>query len=153
MRLHDLPVQRRRRKKRLGRGNASGHGTYSGHGIKGQHARAGARIRPGFEGGQTRIFQRLPKRRGFRSLSERTFAVNVGRLERVFPSGAHVDLRALLAAGLVSADVRLAKILGDGALTKSLTVALPVSAKAREKIEHAGGTVETVPVRGNKGLG
>lgn len=146
MRLSDLPVRRRRGKKRLGRGNASGHGKTSGRGTKGQHARAGARIRSGFEGGQTRIFQRLPKRRGFRSAAKRNFAVNVGRLEREFPQGARVDLTALQAVGLVPANVRLAKVLGDGVLTKSFTVVVPVSAQAREKIEHAGGTVEAASV-------
>lgn len=141
MQLHNLPVKGRRHKKRLGRGNASGRGTYSTRGIKGQRARAGARIRPGFEGGQTPIFSRLPKRRGFRSVSPRATAVNVGALESVFPAGTTVTLPLLWKNGLVADGVRHVKILGDGELTKSLTVKLPTSESAKAKIEKAGGTV------------
>lgn len=141
MRLDRLAVQGRRRKKRLGRGNASGRGTYSGRGIKGQKARAGARIRAGFEGGQTPVFQRLPKRRGFRAESPRPFPVNVRLLEKAFPSGAKVNLATLQKAQLISPGTRRVKILGDGDLTKSLTVHLPTSEGAKEKIEKAGGTV------------
>lgn len=144
MQLHELRVRGRRPKKRLGRGNASGLGTYSGRGIKGQHARAGARIRAGFEGGQTPIFQRLPKRRGFRSRNVKNVAVNVSELERVFPAGTTIDRATLQRAGVIAPTHRAIKILGGGTLTKTLTVRLPVSASAREKIEKAGGSVVDV---------
>lgn len=142
MRLHELPVGGRRRKKRRGRGNASGRGTYSGRGIKGQKARAGARIRTGFEGGQTRLFQRLPKRRGGEARSPRSLPVSIELLERSFPAGAVVNIATLKKSGLVPAHERKVKILGEGTLTKALTVLLPASASAKKKIEEAGGRVE-----------
>lgn len=153
MRLHEFALTGRRRKKRLGRGNASGRGTYSGRGVKGQKARAGARIRSGFEGGQTPVFQRLPKRRGFRSLRPRPFPVNVRLLEASFPAGALVDIRAVRNAGLVPPGALVVKILGDGELTKPLTVKLPVSKEAKAKIENAGGTVVEATGRRSQAVG
>lgn len=141
MQAHQLHVHRKRRK-RLGRGISSRRGTYSTRGVKGQKARAGARIRPGFEGGQTPLYARLPKRRGFRSRGPKAAVVSVAALERAFPTGATVTHAALVEAGLVSSGSPLVKILGDGELTKVLTIKqLAVSASAKEKIEKAGGRV------------
>jgi large subunit ribosomal protein L15 len=145
------PAQERRERKRVGRGLGSGKGRYSGRGIKGQKSRAGSnKMRPGFEGGQMPIYMRVGKQRGstskdampmgpFRTV---TYAVNVRDLERRFEAGADVTVDALVAAGLVKDSRRDVKILGQGELTKKLTVsAHKFSKSAREKIERAGGTV------------
>ena len=145
------PAQPRKARKRVGRGLGSGKGRYSGRGIKGQKSRAGSNKMPaGFEGGQMPIDMRVGKLRGNTSADAmpigpfRTYSqpVNVGSLEERFDSGADVTLEALRAAGLVaklSVDV---KILGEGELTKKLSVtAHSFSKSAVEKIEAAGGTV------------
>ena len=145
------PAQPRKARKRVGRGLGSGKGRYSGRGIKGQKSRAGSNKMPaGFEGGQMPIDMRVGKLRGNTSADAmpigpfRTYSqpVNVGSLEERFDAGADVTLEALKAAGLVaklSVDV---KILGEGELTKKLSVtAHSFSKSAVEKIEAAGGTV------------
>jgi len=145
------PAQERRARKRVGRGLGSGKGRYSGRGIKGQKSRSGSHTMPaGFEGGQTPIDMRLGKLRGNTSADAmpigpfRTYSqpVNVGDLERRFEAGTDVTLEALQDAGLVrklSVDV---KVLGEGELSKRLTVtAHSFSRAAVEKIEAAGGTV------------
>jgi large subunit ribosomal protein L15 len=144
------PAQKRRDRKRIGRGMGSGKGRYAGRGIKGQKARSGSnKMRAGFEGGQMPVYMRLGKQRGPTSKDAMpigphrtsTQPVNLRELERVFDDGAEVTLDALLDKGLVKnlkADV---KILGDGELTKKLTVtAHRFSKTATEKIEAAGGT-------------
>ncbi len=142
MQVHHLHTHRKRRK-RVGRGIGSRRGTYSTRGVKGQKARAGARIRPGFEGGQTPLYLRLPKRRGFRSRAEKAVVLNVGTLGRRFANGATVDRAQLQAASLVAPNARRVKILGDGELRVALTVkGIQVSQSAREKIERAGGKIE-----------
>lgn len=142
MQIHQLSGVGRKRRKRLGRGLGSRRGTYSTRGVKGQKARAGARIRPGFAGGQTPLYARLPKKRGFHSLQERASVVSVSDLARAFPAGATVTHAALAHAGLVNPRARRVKILGDGELAHALTIeGLPVSASAKEKIEKAGGRV------------
>ena len=145
------PAQPRKARKRVGRGLGSGKGRYSGRGIKGQKSRAGSNKMPaGFEGGQMPIDMRVGKLRGNTSADAmpigpfRTYSqpVNVGTLDERFDAGADVTLEALKAAGLVaklSVDV---KILGEGELTKKLSVtAHSFSKSAVEKIEAAGGTV------------
>ncbi len=144
------PAQERRDRKRIGRGLGSGKGRYSGRGIKGQKARAGsAKMRPGFEGGQMPIYMRLGKQRGSHSKDamptgpHRTFAyaVNVRDLER-FDAGAEVTPESLVTAGLIRNTRFDLKILGDGELTKKLSVsAHSFSKTAREKIEKAGGSI------------
>jgi large subunit ribosomal protein L15 len=145
------PAQPRKARKRVGRGLGSGKGRYSGRGIKGQKSRAGSHKMPaGFEGGQMPIDMRTGKLRGNTSADAmpigpfRTYSqpVNVRDLEQRFESGADVTLEALKAAGLIaklSVDV---KVLGEGELTKTLSVtAHSFSKSAVEKIEGAGGTV------------
>ncbi len=150
--LSDLkPAQPRKERKRIGRGLGSGKGRYAGRGIKGQKSRAGSHKMPaGFEGGQTPIDMRLGKLRGNTSADAmpigpfrtHTQPVNVGDLERRFESGAEVTPETLKVTGLVrklSIDV---KVLGEGELTKKLSVsAHGFSKSAVEKIEAAGGTV------------
>ena len=146
MQLHDLtpaPGSTKNRK-RVGRGNSSGHGTTSGRGQKGQGSRSGGTKGAGFEGGQTPLAMRLPKLPGFRNFNRVEYApVNVARLELKFEAGDVVDHEALVAKGIIKNVDTLVKVLGDGELTKSLTVKVDkVSASAVAKIEAAGGKVE-----------
>jgi large subunit ribosomal protein L15 len=144
------PAQKRKARKRVGRGMGSGKGRYSGRGIKGQKSRAGSHtMRPGFEGGQMPIYMRLPKLRGQYSKDAMpvgphrtsTVPVNLRDLERVFDDGAEVTLEALVEKGLIKNTRTDVKILGEGELKKKLTVTAHLfSASAREKIEKAGGT-------------
>jgi large subunit ribosomal protein L15 len=147
MRLHDLKPRpgAKHRTKRYGQGESSGHGKTSGRGGKGQTARSGSSIRPGFEGGQMPLFRRIPKR-GFNNARFATvyLPVNVSSLND-FEDGATVDENALRACGLASGKADGIKILGDGELTKKLTVcANAFSASAKSKIEAKGGKCELV---------
>ncbi len=144
------PTQRRKPRKRVGRGLGSGKGRYAGRGIKGQKARSGSHnLRPGFEGGQMPIYMRLGKQRGPYSKDAmpigphrtRTVAVNVADLERVFDDESDVTVEALVEKRLVKNTRDDVKVLGNGDLKKKLRVAAHgFSASAREKIEAAGGT-------------
>src|SRR5688572_1221490 len=132
----------RHRVKRLGCGESSGHGKTSGKGHKGQKARSGGSIRLGFEGGQMPLIRRIPKR-GFNNANFKTqyAVVNVSDLER-FDNGQSIDENLLREAGLVRGHFDGIKILGNGELSKKLTIAAAkASASAREKIEKAGGTL------------
>ena len=149
--LHTLkPAQARKDRKRVGRGLGSGKGRYSGRGIKGQKSRAGSHKMPAeFEGGQTKIFMRLPKLRGNTSKDAmpigpfRTFTVpvNVAALD-AFDDGAEVTPESLVEKGLIKNTRTDVKLLGQGELKKKLTVRVhAISASAREKVEAAGGSV------------
>ena len=129
---------------RKGRGPGSGNGKTAGKGHKGQNARSGGGVRPGFEGGQLPLYRKLPKR-GFKNRFAVNYSiVNVEALNR-FEDGAIVDIEALKAAKLVRKELDGVKILGNGELTKKLTVKATVfSATAKEKIEAAGGKIEEV---------
>ena len=131
-------------RKRIGRGNSSGHGTTAGRGTKGQLSRAGGGKGAGFEGGQQPLAMRLPKLPGFTNHSRVEYApVNVSRLEEVFEAGETVDTESLVAKGVIKHAFIPVKVLGDGELTKALTVKVDkVSASAKVKIEAAGGKVE-----------
>jgi large subunit ribosomal protein L15 len=145
MRLNELSPfpGSRKSKKRLGRGVGSGHGKTAGRGTKGHNSRSGGGVRPGFEGGQMPIHRRLPKR-GFTNIFKTDLAVVNLRDLKSFESGAVVDEAALRAAGLVKGRHDGIKLLGEGEINQSLTVRVDrVSRSAREKIEAAGGTVDT----------
>jgi large subunit ribosomal protein L15 len=147
MRLHDLKPRpgSRHRRKRLGQGESSGHGKTSGRGGKGQTARSGSSIRIGFEGGQMPLIRRIPKR-GFnnKSFAIRYIPVNLESLNS-FDNGATVDETALRALGLANGAGKRIKILGDGELTRKLTVtAHAFSASARIKIEKLGGACQLI---------
>lgn len=133
----------RRPRKRLGRGHGTGHGKTSGRGHKGFKSRSGSGIKPGFEGGQMPLQRRLPKR-GFTNIFKKEYAVvNVKDLEKKLDAGATVDRQMLLEAGLIKKKFELVKILGDGEISKSLTLVVDkVSKSARQKIEAAGGKIE-----------
>ncbi|MBP6631109.1 MAG: 50S ribosomal protein L15 [Kofleriaceae bacterium] len=133
-------------KKRLGRGRGSGTGKTSGKGVKGQKARPGHHgARFAFEGGQMPMSRRIPKR-GFKNPSRlNSHAVNVGLLDKEFTAGEVVDMASLRAKGLVPKAAEAIKILGEGDLTKKLTVkAHAFSATAKDKVEKAGGVAETL---------
>lgn len=129
---------------RKGRGAGSGNGKTAGRGHKGQWARSGGGVRPGFEGGQMPLARRLPKR-GFKNIFGTTYVpVNVSVLDR-FEAGTEVTEELLLETGIVSKLGDGVKILGNGELTKNLTVkASAFSASAKEKIEKAGGKAEVI---------
>lgn len=130
---------------RRGRGHGSGNGKTAGKGHKGQNARSGGGVRPGFEGGQMPLYRRIPKR-GFKCINSKDIvAINLSLLNSVFEDGAVVDIDALKAKGLVSHVRDGVKILGNGEITKKLTVKVNFfSASAKEKIEAAGGKAEVI---------
>ena len=134
----------RKARKRVGRGPASGTGKTAGRGMNGQKSRAGGAKGAGFEGGQTPLARRLPKLPGFTNINRVEYVpVNVKRLEEVFSAGDVVDGASLKDKGIIKHEDALVKVLGDGELTKALTVkADKVSASAKSKIEAAGGKVE-----------
>ncbi|WP_295155256.1 50S ribosomal protein L15 [uncultured Ruminococcus sp.] len=146
MKLHELSPNPGAVKdvKRVGRGHGSGNGKTAGKGHKGQKARSGGSIRPGFEGGQTALARRIPKR-GFNNIFATKYAIiNVSDLEK-FVDGTVVDFELLKASGILKEEYDGVKVLGNGDLTKNLTVkAAKFSAAAKEKIEKAGGKAEVM---------
>lgn len=146
MKLHSLKpaVGSRKARKRVGRGHGSGHGKTSGRGHKGQNARSGGGVRPGFEGGQNPIYRRLPKR-GFKNPNRKVYAiVNLKTLDQ-FAEGTEVTPELLLEKGVVKNLKDGVKILGDGELSKRLTVkAHKFSQSAEEKITAVGGATEVI---------
>lgn len=146
MKLHELQYTEgaRRNRKRVGRGTSSGHGKTSDRGQKGAGARSGGGKKPGFEGGQTPLFMRLPKR-GFTNFNRVEYAiVNVEDLNK-FEAGSVVDMEALKACGLVKKELDGLKVLGNGKLEVALTVkAKKFSKSAIAAIEAAGGKTEVI---------
>ena len=144
MKLHELSPAEGSAKAawRKGRGPGSGNGKTAGKGHKGQNARSGGGVRPGFEGGQIPLYRKHPKR-GFNNKFAKVYTVvNVEQLN-VFEAGAVVDVEALMAKRIVRKVVDGVKILGNGEITRALTVKATVfSASAKEKIEAAGGKIE-----------
>ena len=147
MQLNDLrPAEgSRKNRKRIGRGNSSGHGTTAGRGTKGQLSRSGGGKGAGFEGGQQPLAMRLPKLPGFIHHNRVEYApVNVSRLEEIYADGETVNGATLCAKGVIKKPFIPVKVLGNGEITKKLTVSVDkVSASAKAKIEAAGGKVET----------
>ena len=148
MKLHELSpaAGSTKERKRIGRGAGSGQGKTAGKGHKGQKARAGRGMRAGFEGGQMPLQRRLPKR-GFNNdrFATEYAIVNLATLEQNFENGAVVDLVALVEANIITKPLDGLKVLGNGNLTKKITVkAHKISEAAKAKIEAAGGTVEVI---------
>ncbi|MDP7579664.1 MAG: 50S ribosomal protein L15 [SAR202 cluster bacterium] len=147
MKQHELKptIGAKKDRKRVGRGNGSGMGTYSGRGIKGQKSRSGGGVRPGFEGGQNPITKALPSLRGFTNPFRREYSVvNLDRLAQ-FPANFEVTLTHMINSGIVKNLKRPVKILGRGDLNSPLVVeAHRFTAKARHKIETAGGSVREI---------
>ena len=150
MNLNDVHrgIQKNRKRKRIGRGPGSGHGKTAGRGHKGHKSRSGYSRKPNFQGGAMPMFRRVPKH-GFNNRWASTiFAVNVGQINDAFDDGAEVTLEALAAKDLAKGTFDEVKILGDGELTKKLTVsAHRFSKSAEEKITAAGGTVNKLPAK------
>ena len=146
MQLNDLrPAEgSTKARKRIGRGAGSGHGTTAGRGTKGQLSRSGGGKGAGFEGGQQPLAMRLPKLPGFIHHGRIEYVpVNVSRLDTIFADGDVVDSETLMAKGVIKHDYIPVKVLGDGEITKKLTVKVDkVSTSAQAKIEAAGGKVE-----------
>lgn len=146
MKLHELkPAEgSRKERKRLGRGIGSGQGKTAGKGHKGQNARSGGGVRLGFEGGQTPLFRRLPKR-GFTNINRKEYAVvNLDALN-VFEEGTEVTPELLIETGLVKKELAGVKVLAKGSLNKKLTVkAHKFSSAAEEAIKAAGGQTEVI---------
>ncbi len=146
MKLHELQYTEgaRRNSFRIGRGHGSGNGKTAGKGHKGQNARSGGGVRPGFEGGQTPLFRRIPKR-GFTNFTRKVYGiVNISELEK-FDNGTEINPTLLLETGLVKKELNGIKVLGNGKLTKKLTVkAHKFSTSAEKAITEAGGTVEVI---------
>lgn len=147
MKLHELssPAGSKKSVKRIGRGAASGQGKTAGKGHKGQKARAGRGMRPGFEGGQMPLQRRVPKR-GFNNIfAKEIAAVNVSALDKAFEDGATVTVDALIEKGLIKKALDGVKILGNGEISKKLTVQVnSFSEAAKQKIEAAGGKAEVI---------
>ena len=146
MKLHELQPATGSRKvrNRVGRGTSSGNGKTAGRGQKGQKARSGGKVRLGFEGGQTPLFRRMPKR-GFLNINRKEYAiVNLDQLN-VFEDGTEVTPVVLIEAGIVKAEKSGVKILGNGELTKKLTVkAAKFSKSAEAAITAKGGSIEVI---------
>lgn len=147
MKLHELAPVRgsKQRAKRVGRGIASGQGKTSGRGQKGQGSRSSVGLPAGFEGGQLRLTQRLPKLRGFNNKWRKEYAiVNLGKLSR-FPAGTPIDAAALAGAGLIARPSLPVKVLGAGELATPIHLRVHrISKAARAAVEAAGGRVELI---------
>ncbi|MCQ2480501.1 MAG: 50S ribosomal protein L15 [Clostridia bacterium] len=147
MKLHDLApaAGASKERKRIGRGPASGQGKTAGKGHKGQKARAGRGMRPGFEGGQMPLQRRIPKR-GFNNIFGTEMAiVNVATLDKYYEDGATVTVENLLEKGILSKSMDGVKVLGQGEISKKLTVQVNAfSESAKSKIEAAGGKAEVI---------
>ena len=148
LKLHNLsPVAgARHRKKIVGRGTGSGHGKTAGRGHKGQNARSGGGVRPGYEGGQTPLFKRLPKR-GFTNVNRKEYAVvNIEVFNSdCFKDGDKVTVDVLVKNGFVSKKYENVKVLGNGKLEKKLTVCANKFSKSVEKgLVEAGGSIEVI---------
>lgn len=144
MQIHELKPApgAKKKKKRIGRGNAAKGGTYATRGVKGQKARSGASFYPGFEGGRTPLIKLIPKKRGFRSLKPAWEIVNVGEIENKLGKESKVDKKKLAAAGLIKSAKGPVKLLGNGKITKKFTIIVDAcSASAKSAVEKAGGKV------------
>lgn len=142
MKIHELATTSKPTRKRVGRGISAGGGKTAGRGTKGQNSRTGGGVILGFEGGQTKLSRRLPKKRGFTALAKPTVEiVNVGDLEVL--KKATIDAKALADAGLVSSEKSSIKLLGDGDLQTKLSIQVTAASKsAIAKVEAAGGSVK-----------
>ena len=145
MKFHELHAPKRDTKRRVGRGHGSGRVKTSGRGQKGQNARKSGPPKPGFEGGQLKLIKRLPYKKGFKNIFKIEYrAINLDQLTH-FDDGATVDPESLQNAGLLDAKSEKYKLLARGSVAKKLTVrAHKFSAKAREAVEAAGGSIEEI---------
>jgi large subunit ribosomal protein L15 len=153
MKIHELKSLpgSKKKKKRVGRGNASGCGTYSTKGMKGQRSRSGVSFYPGFEGGKTPLVKLLPKKKGFRSMRIKPVVINVVDIQKNFKEGDTVDKKKLKEAGLIKSEKCILKLLGDGEITKKVVVVVDrFSESAKKKIEESGGKLKIFKVAEKK---
>jgi len=147
LKLEDLrPTEGSKKKRvRVGRGPGSGKGKTAGKGHKGQKSRSGAKSKPGFEGGQTPLYVRIPKK-GFKNVNKKIYTVlNLDILDERFSNEDEVTVSTLLERGIIKKTLDGVKILGDGAINKKLTIKVNAFSKsAKEKIEAAGGQIEVI---------
>jgi len=149
MKYNELQVTSYKSSKRVGRGIAAGGGKTAGRGTKGQNSRTGGGVRPGFEGGQTPLVQKIPKMRGFTTHRVKMENVYTSQLDRF--AGKTVDNAVLADAGIVSGPYTRVKLVTNGDVTKKVTVKLQAaSASAIEAVKKAGGTFEAIPQVGRK---
>lgn len=143
MQIHELKVNKRKTKKRVGRGGK--RGTYSGRGMKGQKSRSGGNVDPLFEGGRSSLIQRMKKLRGFKAINAKKNNINLDQIEKTFKDGDTVSVESALKAGLIrkSRSGDGLKVLGDGKITKKVTIDkdVLVSETAAKAIEKAGGKI------------
>jgi large subunit ribosomal protein L15 len=145
MKYHELATQKKQSAKRVGRGIAAGQGKTAGRGTKGQGARTGYSRRPGFEGGQNPLMQRLPKMAGFRSFRQKAEVVYTGQLDAF--GGKTVDNAVLAEAGLVSSAYSNVKLILKGDVTKKVTVKLQAASEgAKTAVQKAGGSFEKTAI-------
>ena len=135
-----------RKRKRIGRGDASGNGSYSGKGMKGQKSRSGGGVRPGFEGGQLPLIKRLPSLRGFTNIFKTQYhAVNLDTILKMYPNGGDVSPGTLVETGGLKDQKLPLKVLGRGEINVNLKVSAHKFTKsAKQKIETAGGTIQVI---------
>lgn len=141
MNLNNLKKQVTKNRKRVGQGISAGQGKTAGRGTKGQNSRTGHKLRPGFEGGQMPLAQRLPKSPGFKALTKKATTVSLKRLS-VLKDGEKVTVALLHKLGFIESAKESVKIVGDEAAGKKIKVAVPISKKAAELVKKDGGTVE-----------
>ena len=135
-----------RKRKRIGRGDASGNGSYSGKGMKGQKSRSGGGVRPGFEGGQLPLIKRLPSLRGFTNIFKTQYhAVNLDTILKMYPNGGDVSPGTLVETGVLKDQKLPLKVLGRGEINVNLKESAHKFTKsAKQKIETAGGTIQVI---------
>lgn len=141
MNLSNLSKTVGKTKKRVGRGISAGQGKTSGRGTKGQKSRTGKKLRPGFEGGQMPLAQRIPKKRGFTARVQKPQTVTFTMLNNL-KDGDKVTLESLKSNGIIKKSIKAVKIVSTGELKKKLVVSVPVTKSARSMIEKAGGKLE-----------
>lgn len=144
MKYNELNVTKKKSAKRVGRGIAAGGGKTAGRGTKGQNSRTGGGVRPGFEGGQNPLMQRIPKLRGFNPHRPKVENVYTGQLDQF--AGKTADNASLAAAGIIASPYSKVKLVTNGVVTKKVTVKLQASSvSAAEAVKKAGGSFEAVP--------
>lgn len=141
MKIHELKLESKSDRKRVGRGISAGQGKTAGRGTKGQNARTGGGVRPGFEGGQNPLAKRLPKKRGFKAINPQVF--QIVSIKQIASLGAgKIDQASLAAAGLIKNPNKPVKLLGGGRLSKKVEVSVDAASRsAKDAVESAGGSV------------
>lgn len=140
VKLHKLPASKTSKKRRYGRGNSGHRGTTSGRGTKGQKARSGKTLKRGFEGGQTPLYRRIPKRKGFTSRKSNSSLITLSDLERIGRTTTTITPKVLVENSLIKYPTQSVKLVAQGEITKKVMVVnIPGTKQAQQKVEKAGG--------------